>query len=63
MNVTQVIGQLKQSADVSRLDGMNRYGIDISSALGVTIPEIRKLAKGIQKDHTLAVELWETGIR
>lgn len=42
---------------------MSRYGIDISSALGVTMPEIRKLAKTIKKDHALALQLWETGIR
>jgi 3-methyladenine DNA glycosylase AlkD len=63
MNVREVIEQLRQSADASRLEGMSRYGIDVSSALGVTMPEIRKLAKGTKKDHALALELWETGIR
>lgn len=63
VNVNQVIERLKQSADASRLAGMSRYGIDISSALGVTMPDIRKVAKGINKDHTLALGLWETGIR
>jgi 3-methyladenine DNA glycosylase AlkD len=63
MNVSEVIEQLRQSADASRLEGMSRYGIDVSSAFGVTMPEIRKLAKAIKKDHALALELWETGIR
>lgn len=63
MNVTEVIEQLKQHADASRLKGMSRYGIDVSSALGLTMPEIRQLAKDIKNDHALALELWDTGIR
>ncbi len=42
---------------------MKRYAIDVSHAFGVTMPEIRKLAKEIKKDHALALELWNTGIR
>ncbi len=41
---------------------MKRFGIDSSKALGVPMPEIRKLARSIKKDHALALELWETGI-
>lgn len=63
MNVEQIVELLRQSADVSRLEGMSGYGIDISSAMGVTMPEIRKVAKGIKKDHSLALDLWKTGIR
>ena len=63
VNATEVIYQLKLSADASRLEGMSRYGIDTTSAMGVTMPEIRKLAKEIKKDHSLALQLWETGIR
>ena len=63
VNVTEVIDQLKLRAVASRLEGMSRYGIDTTSAMGVTMPEIRKLAKGIPKDHTLALQLWDTAIR
>lgn len=63
VNVTEVIEQLKLKADASRLEGMSRYGIDTTSAMGVTMPEIRKLAKEIKKNHSLALQLWETGIR
>ena len=30
--------------------------------LGVSIPDLRKIAKELRKDHVLAVELWKTGI-
>jgi 3-methyladenine DNA glycosylase AlkD len=59
----EVIELLRQSADRSRLEGMKRFGIDTSKAMGVTMPEIRKIARHIKKDHALALELWETGIR
>jgi len=42
---------------------MRRFGIDSTNALGVAMPEVRKLAKSIKKDHGLALELWKTGIR
>lgn len=63
MDIQQVIDLLKQNADASRLEGMKRYAIDTSNAFGVTMPEIRKVAKELKKDHTLALELWTTGIR
>jgi 3-methyladenine DNA glycosylase AlkD len=62
MNAVEVVGLLKQMADVTHLDGMKRYGIDNSKALGVSMPQVRKLAKEIKKDHNLALELWDTGI-
>jgi 3-methyladenine DNA glycosylase AlkD len=41
---------------------MSRYGIDTTHALGIRVPELRKLAKTIKKDHILALELWDTGL-
>jgi len=41
---------------------MLRFGVDNSKAFGVPIPELRKLAKSLKKNHQLALELWDTGI-
>jgi 3-methyladenine DNA glycosylase AlkD len=41
---------------------MARFGIVGSGRLGVSVPDLRKIAKNIGKDHQLALELWETGI-
>ena len=46
----------------SRLDGMARYGIRTDRAIGVTIYELRPLARRLGPDHGLALELWDTGI-
>jgi 3-methyladenine DNA glycosylase AlkD len=57
-----VLEQLKEKADAAYLKGMARFGIDSSKALGVRLPEIRKLAKIIRKDHELALALWNTQV-
>lgn len=63
MFVTEIIQALKEKSNPANLEGMRRFGIDSSKALGVPMPEVRKLAKSIKKDHALSLELWETGIR
>lgn len=62
MNIREIIDELKQCANAAHLAGMKRFGIDNSHALGVPLPEIRKLARLIKKDHELAQQLWETYI-
>jgi 3-methyladenine DNA glycosylase AlkD len=62
MDVQAVIGQLRERADPSRKPGMARVGIDVSQALGVSMPNIRAIAKACGVDHTLALGLWKTGI-
>jgi len=62
MTPQEVIEQLKQSADTSHLEGMKRFGIDNSKALGVSMPKVRALAKEIKKDQALSIRLWDTGI-
>ena len=40
---------------------MGRYAIASEGRLGVSMPDIRKIAKTTGKDHELALELWESG--
>ena len=61
-DVNEVIRFLKEKADAAYLVGMQRYGIDNTKAIGVRLPELRKLAKTIKKDHQLALDLWDTGL-
>ena len=61
-SVDGIIDLLKQKSNPAYLAGMKRYGIDASKALGIPLPELRKIAKGIKKDHTLALALWETSL-
>jgi 3-methyladenine DNA glycosylase AlkD len=41
---------------------MTKFGITVEQRLGVSVPDMRKLAKELGKDHDLATGLWDTGI-
>jgi 3-methyladenine DNA glycosylase AlkD len=41
---------------------MTRFGIRVPNILGVSAPNLRKLARDIGKDHELAARLWRTGV-
>lgn len=62
MKAEEVLARLELMSDSTRLEGMSRYGIKVDRALGVSMPEMRALAKTIGKDHRLAVELWRTEV-
>lgn len=62
MDPSEIIKRLKQHSDPKYLEGMKRFGVDNSKALGVSLPTLRKIAKGVKKEHRLALDLWATGI-
>lgn len=57
----QLVEKLKKLGDAEHLKGMVQYGINANNTLGVSIPDIRSLARG-RRDHQLALDLWKTGI-
>jgi len=61
-SVEEVLEKLKARARPDQLEGMARFAIVGKGRLGVSVPEMRRLAKEIGKDHELALELWKTGI-
>ncbi|MFD2870893.1 DNA alkylation repair protein [Mucilaginibacter ximonensis] len=61
-DLDEVITLLKEKADTKHRAGMTRFAIANEKALGVKIPEVRKIAKLVKKDHVLAQALWETDI-
>ncbi len=58
----EVLDQLRSRAQPGQLEGMARYGIAMDGRLGVRVPELREMAKQLGKDHSLALDLWRTGI-
>jgi 3-methyladenine DNA glycosylase AlkD len=58
----EVLKRLNTAARPDQLKGMAKFGMVIERRLGISIPNLRKLAKEIGKDHTSALELWRTGI-
>ena len=59
--VDDVLARLRSLADPDRLPGMARYGIATGDALGVTVAELRGLARELPRDHDLAAALWASG--
>jgi len=60
--VAEVLSALQAKANPTNLAGMAKFGMSVESRLGVSVPEMRKLAKQIGRDHRLAQSLWKTGI-
>ena len=61
-NIEEILSKLKSKAKPDQLKGMANYGMAIERRLGVSVPELRKIAKELGKNHKLALELWKTGI-
>ncbi len=59
----EVLERLREKARADQLDGMARYGIVTENRLGVSVPDMRRLAKELGKDHGLALQLWKTGVQ
>ncbi len=62
MNLDEVLGELHARTNADNVAGMARYGINPNGTLGITIPQLREIAKQIGTDHALALELWRSGI-
>ncbi|MCX7875161.1 MAG: DNA alkylation repair protein [Melioribacteraceae bacterium] len=61
MTSKEIISILKKNGSEYNRQGMKRYGINVDKAFGISVTNLRKLAKQIGKNHDLAIELWETG--
>ena len=61
-SIEEVIDILKSKANPDKLEGMAKFGMAVEQRLGVSVPDMRKIAKELGRDHKLALELWQTGI-
>lgn len=49
-------------ANPENVAGMARFGINPEKTYGISIPELRRIARQVGKDHELAQDLWDSGI-
>lgn len=56
-----VLAELAPLGSEEARAGMARYGIRTDEAFGVSVYELRRVAKRLGCDHDLALALWETG--
>jgi 3-methyladenine DNA glycosylase AlkD len=63
MDYREVIKKLESLKNPKNVEGMARFGIrPKTKVLGISIPELRKIAKAVGKNHDLALNLWDTKI-
>ncbi len=62
----EIITKLKSLGSFENIAGMERFGIVVKKAFGVSAPVLKQLAKDIKKQtkdrHQLALKLWQTEI-
>jgi 3-methyladenine DNA glycosylase AlkD len=62
MNAKEIVAELRSLGSPRNVEGMAHFGIASTNALGVSVPQIRALAKRAGRDHALAAALWVSGI-
>ena len=62
MRLHDVLIHLKSLSNQKNREGMAKFGINIDSALGISMYTLRSLAKEIGINHELALQLWDSGI-
>jgi 3-methyladenine DNA glycosylase AlkD len=58
LQVDQIVARLEALQDERAVEGMARYGITASSIYGVSLPNLRAIAKECGRDLGMALELW-----
>lgn len=61
MEFREIIGELESLSNPEDIEGMARFGINSKKAYGVRMPELRRMARKIGKNHELAEKLWKHG--
>jgi 3-methyladenine DNA glycosylase AlkD len=61
-DLASAMAWLESRASRRNREGLARYAIVSDNVLGVSVAEIRKLARELGRDHELAAALWETGV-
>ena len=61
MQFKQIIKELESLSNPEDIEGRARFGINHTKTYGVRMPELRRIAKAVGKDHELAGKLWNAG--
>jgi len=61
-NARAILKRLKSLSRPQAVEGMARFGINPINTYGVSIPELRKIARETGENHELARHLWASGI-
>jgi 3-methyladenine DNA glycosylase AlkD len=59
--VRAILENLRGMGSEKNREGMARYGINVDDAFGVSVYELRRIARRLGTNHDLALALWATG--
>jgi 3-methyladenine DNA glycosylase AlkD len=62
MRANELVKHLEKKGSERSRQGMAKFGINVERAYGVSVPELRRLARHIGTNHALAADLWKTGV-
>lgn len=62
MQYNEILKRLKSLSDPKAVEGMAKFGINPNNTYGISIPNLKKMAKEIGKNHEIAQQLWKSGI-
>ena len=62
MQYDAILKELESLSNPRAVEGMARFGINPENTYGVSMPDLRRIAREIGADHALAQQLWESGI-
>ncbi len=63
MDSKEILSTFESIQNLDNISGMEKYGITPEKTFGIKIPVLRKMAKEIGVNHTLALDLWKLGYR
>lgn len=61
-SIANVLAELQRLANPTNVAGMARFGIAGNKLMGISVTQLRAIAKQTGRDHTLAEALWLSGI-
>lgn len=62
MNIDEALAELDRHASPERKQKVARLGIPEKNSIGVSVPDIRRIAARAGRSSSLATELWATGM-
>jgi 3-methyladenine DNA glycosylase AlkD len=61
-SIDEALEHLGAKARPDQIESVAKFGIVTDRRLGLSMPDMRQIAKELSKDHKLALALWKTGI-
>ncbi len=61
MTLEEILQELQSLENPGNVEGMARFGIRGKKVFGVSLPELRAIARRAGKSHALARQLWKSG--